>query len=336
MKILYCGPIAPPAGGISIHIDRLCKRLIKCGVEPIFCDESRLVKPLTFNLRKGALREYIALLTQADIVHVHSGNQIFRLLHLIAGAILRKRIVLTLHSARGNLMETAFWRVFYRVLNPRLIFVNEGLQGMFGGGVVLPAYIPELPGQADALPAEIVDWLDKRRREGRFIFTANAYRLVDHAGVDLYGLDMCIDAFSDEKLRDNACLVFVIADPTHDTPRIQEFQQTIHDRHLSDTFLLYEGSVPYVDLLARVDGFIRPTNTDGDAVSLREALELGIPSTASDVVRRPFGTFLFKNRDVEDLKEKLVYTMREIKVRQTPIEKAPDTVAAVWAVYNSF
>ena len=47
--------------------------------------------------------------------------------------------------------------------------------------------------------------------------------------------------------------------------------------------------------------FIRPTNTDGDAVSIREALDFNIPCIASDVVVRPKEVKLFKNRDIMDL-----------------------------------
>jgi len=35
--------------------------------------------------------------------------------------------------------------------------------------------------------------------------------------------------------------------------------------------------------------YLRPTLTDGDAVSIREALDAGVPVVASNVVRRPRG-----------------------------------------------
>ena len=53
--------------------------------------------------------------------------------------------------------------------------------------------------------------------------------------------------------------------------------------------------------LARSSVLLRPTNTDGDAVSVREALWLGVPVIASDVVERPAGTELFRTRDAESL-----------------------------------
>lgn len=54
-------------------------------------------------------------------------------------------------------------------------------------------------------------------------------------------------------------------------------------------------------LMKQCDLVLRPTNTDGDALTIREALYFGVPVIASDAVRRPTGTILFRNRDAKDL-----------------------------------
>ena len=41
-------------------------------------------------------------------------------------------------------------------------------------------------------------------------------------------------------------------------------------------------------MLRLTDVLLKPTNTDGDAISVREALYLGVPVVASDVVERPY------------------------------------------------
>jgi glycosyltransferase involved in cell wall biosynthesis len=43
--------------------------------------------------------------------------------------------------------------------------------------------------------------------------------------------------------------------------------------------------------------FVRPSRADGDAVSIREALQAGVPVVASDVVERPDGAVLFRTGD---------------------------------------
>ena len=58
-------------------------------------------------------------------------------------------------------------------------------------------------------------------------------------------------------------------------------------------------------VIARSDIFVRPTFSDGDAISVREAIELGTPVVASDVVSRPAGTVCFKTGDASDLVSKI-------------------------------
>jgi glycogen(starch) synthase len=75
-------------------------------------------------------------------------------------------------------------------------------------------------------------------------------------------------------------------------------------------------------VIARSDIFIRPTLSDGDAISVREAIALGTPVVASDVVSRPKGTFCFKTGDAGDLALKIEYVLsgagRRPRVRSEP------------------
>jgi glycosyltransferase involved in cell wall biosynthesis len=47
------------------------------------------------------------------------------------------------------------------------------------------------------------------------------------------------------------------------------------------------------------------TFSDGDAISVREAIALGTPVVASDVVSRPTETVCFKTGDAQDLVSKI-------------------------------
>jgi glycosyltransferase involved in cell wall biosynthesis len=46
------------------------------------------------------------------------------------------------------------------------------------------------------------------------------------------------------------------------------------------------------------DIFLRPTRSDGDANSIREALYLGVPVIASDCVERPDQVLTFRTGDI--------------------------------------
>jgi len=80
-----------------------------------------------------------------------------------------------------------------------------------------------------------------------------------------------------------------------------KMKQEIRDKNIENNFLFITQPLEEVyPIWQKSDIFVRPTVSDGDAVSLREALYLKTPSVASDVVPRPEGTVLFKNRNTED------------------------------------
>jgi glycosyltransferase involved in cell wall biosynthesis len=58
-------------------------------------------------------------------------------------------------------------------------------------------------------------------------------------------------------------------------------------------------------VLARADAFVRPTTADGDAISVREALTLGVPCVASDAAARPSGTYVFPSGNARALVESI-------------------------------
>jgi glycogen synthase len=66
------------------------------------------------------------------------------------------------------------------------------------------------------------------------------------------------------------------------------------------------GELSHADALAAMavsDVFVRPTLADGDAISVREALALGVRTVASDVASRPAGTHIFTAGDPYALAE---------------------------------
>ena len=87
---------------------------------------------------------------------------------------------------------------------------------------------------------------------------------------------------------------FVISDPSGNYGR----------RHpsVSNNILIINTPHPFYKVLDYVDCFIRYTSTDGDSLSIHEALEQGIPVIATDVVSRPNNVFLIHRGDNKKLK----------------------------------
>jgi glycosyltransferase involved in cell wall biosynthesis len=86
-----------------------------------------------------------------------------------------------------------------------------------------------------------------------------------------------------------------------------EARKLVKGAGLEDNLLLV-GDVDHdtcLELMSRSDVFVRPTLSDGDSISVREATSLGIPVVASRIGARPSGAILFEPGNVEDMLSKL-------------------------------
>ena len=98
-----------------------------------------------------------------------------------------------------------------------------------------------------------------------------------------------------------------------------EAEKRVREAGLEENILLL-GDVDHEACLALMsvcDLFLRPTLEDGDSISVREALSLGIPVVASRAGARPAGTILFDSGDVEEMLTKIELAMAVKKVDQS-------------------
>ena len=104
-------------------------------------------------------------------------------------------------------------------------------------------------------------------------------------------------------------IIFVVADSKGDNGLYQKYSRLIKDEVLDEVITLIPHPISFINLVLKSHLVIRATNTDGDALTVREAIYLDRKIIASDVTKRPEGTILFKNRDSEDLFQKIKKTL---------------------------
>lgn len=84
-----------------------------------------------------------------------------------------------------------------------------------------------------------------------------------------------------------------------------EVLQAVKEASLEDRVLIARDIPDFLALLRRSDVFLRSALVDGDSMSVREALSLGVPTVASDTAFRPDGAIVYRKNDVDDLTAKM-------------------------------
>ncbi len=305
--ILLIGPYSS-IGGVSEHIKRLAE-LLKKKYTFLFIDESPLSESNNniYNVRKKNLLKYLNLINKADIVHIHTGVWWLRLMHILVGKLFFKKVVVTIHSLT-NLKNgiPLFLTNQIMHLNSQTIFVNDIIRNKFKSlrdTFVIPAFIPPIDKKEVKLPSELLTIINNTNDK---IIVANAYRIILNDGVDLYGIDLALDLAKLFKNNNkNFTIVFIIASLLENRVIFDKYKAFIKKEKLEKYIILYTKPINFISLIKLSDLVIRPTNSDGDALTIREAIFLNKPVIASDIVKRPSGTITFMNRNVKDLYSKI-------------------------------
>lgn len=303
-RILYIGPAPQNIGGVSIHLRRLLA-LLKDDIICDFVDEGHVRYEGYFNLRSKRLFTYLGKVRRADVVHIHSGTWLLRVFHVIvAKLLLHKKTIVTIHRDPRREPHLGLTRRVMRLCDHVIMVNREGLEALSCDCCckyhLMPAFLPPVVDDEPELQRDILDFIAKARMvEESVVLCSNAGHLVLNQGEDLYGLDICIEAIS--ILPDNFFLIFVVAANPDNQDLMRRYKERITSCNLEDRILIWESPASFVRLVCAADIVLRTTNTDGDAITVREGIYLNRQVIASDVVDRPEGTLLFKNRDVSDL-----------------------------------
>ncbi len=303
IKLIIIGPLPPPIGGVGVHIQRFIKHNLH-KYEIRLVDYSRLT----------ILYKLLALLRLAfqpgkfDFYVNHVNKLVF--LSLLIRPF-NKQIVFYDHNFRyienTNWLEKKIFLSFIKSIN-KINVVNASVIGYYQDygidiktkvEVVNPFLPPPLDEEMEIM-AGYPEWIIKIFEDKRPLLIANAVRLEKYRNIDLYGIDMCIELTNLlKKDFDNIGFAFFIAED--ESPDLKDMLRLIREYQLQDSFFFISGSQQLWPLLKKCDLFLRPTYSDGDAISIREALYFNKTVIASNAVERPEGIVLFKNRDIIDL-----------------------------------
>jgi glycosyltransferase involved in cell wall biosynthesis len=348
INVALVGVYPPPYGGISVHIQRLLARCPESGILGVVFDSRRQGKKAARVFSLGHIGSWLRFLaTRWDIVHAHTSGTGWKVpvTFFFLARMNRARFVLSYHSFRGSEQDFGFlgrrlMRVVFKSASHCIAINQEIKNKLVAMGArperisVIPAFLPPVVREEEVagIPREVDDFIAGHTP----VISANAYAIIKYRGQDLYGIDMCIDLCAAlQKDYPRIGVVFCLP-RVGDVPAFNELKRRVSESGAGDNFLFHTRPGQFYPVLMKSAIFVRPTNTDGDAVSLREALYLKVPSVASDASPRPAGTVLFRSRDIQDFiaRVKMVWDNYSNYKAELASLELPDTMDDILKIYH--
>lgn len=313
--LLLVGNYPPPFGGISVHLQALAEKInalpdyevIQFDIEP-GVEEKESVRRATG--RMALLLQLAKQIRRCVIVHFHTnghnGKSWFLVVFVaLLAAVFRKRAILTLHS--GNCpaylkTRSPFCRsslLFSARRYRKIVVVNQELHSFFlkaGFGEkleLIPAYLGLRCEPSSLESPSFSNFIEKHTPLWTTILAFRAE----------YGLET-ISQFCSLAIEEFPDFGLVMMGPKDGSEKwLEEMSSKGLANHLFLSGELPAGEI--YSVLQKGDCFLRTTLYDGDAISVREALSLGVPVVASDNGYRPSGVLTYSRGNAKDLLRKI-------------------------------
>ena len=312
-NIFIVGPLPPPIGGVGIYLERFIEKN-KDKYHVKLLDYSKLNK-----FRQLLSLIFMVLIPFKGSIYVNHINTLIFLSLLIRPY--PNHLIFYDHNFRFmerlNKTGQKIFKSFLlktdeiHVVNEVIIdyYAKYGLDIRKKTKLKLP-FLPPIIHQESSIVETYPPYIKDIISGKNMLLVANAFRLEFYQNTDLYGADICIE-LTKMLVKKYAQLKFIFFVSKVENPYHREISERIVSYNLSESFYLLTGQYQFWPILKYCVLFIRPTCTDGDAISIREALYFKKPVVASDVVSRPDGVSLFKNRDINDLYKKALVILEK-------------------------
>jgi len=302
IRKIYVGGLPPPYGGVSVYLYRLSKT----EKDSSFIDTNR-VKKIWF------LKQFFF---QGNHYIFNSSNQIVYIYGLLLKVFTKNKYSLYIHNSRlieewrnyNYLAKLSFRnaeRVFVVNKEVKIFLANRGIDT--SRIIFKPAFLPPpLEDEKKILktyPLALFNFINSHKP----LLIANASKIVFYKGVDVYGLDICIELIGKlKKIYIDIGFIFALPDDSVEKDYQKKVKKIVKELNIEDNIFFLVDQKELWPLFKRTNIMLRPTYIDGYGASIEEAIFFGIPAIASDVCNRPKGTILFKNRDIDDLYTKTI------------------------------
>lgn len=313
-RILIIGNYQPNVGGISGQIEVLYQCLQKEGIDcAIFSIKGSLLKRLLlfFKILRMA-RPY-------DVLHIHGCSEwgfLPIVYGVIVGKIWHKRIVVTYHGGGADEYFAKRPKFVRRWLKwaDAVIVLNGYLEKVFKHYNIPCVVIPNIV-ELNEVPQRVV-------HEGIRFISVRHLR-------PLYNIPCILQAYRQVREQYENCSLTILGQG----PEREELEQLVKKQHISD--VTFVGQVPNTEMmryLSESDIMLSAPHIDNMPVSVLEAMNAGVLVISSRVGGVPYiieedktGLF-FTDDKVEELAEKMIWTIEHPKERENMAQKAQKEV----------
>lgn len=318
--VLIVGPCRPPFGGIEVYRKNLEAGLRAHGLSVETIDVVPRSRDGTPRLRfyHKLLRFFRTippmLRSDAPVVHVLSSSYASLYANLVRAWIARwacKRVVFSLLGGMADqVVELAPGRrrilaFLFQQVNVVICCnskIHRAMIALMRSAVQCEMISNALPlevGASGKMPA-VVD---------QFINSHPSFLLCIGGPSYEYGLHTLVTALATVRVHVPGTAACILTRLPMEGAYRDHLRQLAKSLDVEEAVLFVENVEDVIPLMLRCGAFVRPTLTDGDSMSVREALLAGRPVVASDAAPRPKGCVLFRAGDHNEMASQLIHVL---------------------------
>jgi glycosyltransferase involved in cell wall biosynthesis len=344
-SLAIVGPLPPPFGGVGVHMQRFLPYLDRAGVDYILYNTSGPTeirgRAVSVAARKHRWFLRFLLFGAEPAVYIVGDQWPLWAASWFLSRVRGKRVVIALHGeglrdaweSHGRLIRRCIARGLEAAA--RIIAVHQHIADFLeqvgdfrSKTIVAPAFIP--PGSYSEGRYPLPKTVRAFCAEHSPVLLATGAPVLWQGTTDLYGIDMAVELVDRlRKRHPRVGLVWFLLDFIGSVSEYAEkMRREVTRRGLDGHWHFSPPVERFHTAFGLADVFVRPTCTDGDAVSIREALHFGLPVVTSDAVPRPDGVNLFRSRDQEDFERVVCRTLENLPAERERLGGRPSTCAA--------
>lgn len=279
-KLLIIGANPPPIGGVTIYCKRLVEHLMLTEINFEFID-----------YKQKSILNLFKKIISANVIHLHTSNSIFRLLIILISRIFLKKIMFTFHGEIGRANKIKNGINYLAIYFSNIVFAinissHKKALRYNKNAILSSAFIKPLNTEPlhDILNQKLISFTKKYK----VVFCTNAFNVVfDKENREIYQIKNLVEIFIKNP---NFGLIF--SDPT------ANYREYLKNKvEIPENVLIIDELHDFNEVLKKSNALIRYTTTDGDSISVKEALLLGKQVLASNVVSRPKEVILVGSLD---------------------------------------